>query len=77
MTSEPSKRPWWVSGQTLKGTRLAAILYSIVFVIYGAVILGFGGGGNAWTVVLFILWGVLTLWGWLSFSYFFRESRRE
>jgi hypothetical protein len=75
MTSESPKRPWWVSGRSLESTRTTAFLYTIVFALFASVAIATGGRGSVWTIVLPILWALLTAWEWFSFSYFVRQRR--
>jgi len=67
----PRKRPWWVSGTTLKNSRNMAFWYSVIFVAYGVFAI-VAGMRNPWTVALCVLWGVLAVWAWLSVRYFAR-----
>ena len=76
MAADSNKNPWWISGRNLQGSRTTAILYTVVFVLYGSVAIGTGrGADNPWTIVLIVLWGVVTAWGWFSVWYFIRRRR--
>jgi hypothetical protein len=78
MTSESPKPPWWVFGRSVETARNAAFLYTIIFALFGSVAIGTRGrGGGIWSVVLLILWGLLTAWGWFSFSYFVRQRQND
>lgn len=72
----PPKRPWWVIGATLKNSRNSAIWYSVIFVLYGAVVIG-SGTRNPWTVALCVLWGILAAWAWLGVRYFVRNGEHS
>lgn len=69
----PRKRPWWVSGTTLKNSRNMAFWYSVIFVLYGAIVIG-TGTRNPWTLALCLLWGILAGWAWLGVRYFLRNG---
>lgn len=75
MAAESRKTPWWLTARSLKTARNSAFLYTAVFVLYGGLAIATGGGkGNPWTVILLVLWGVLTAWGWFTFWYLLRHS---
>lgn len=76
VADDSSKNPWWVSGRNPQSARTLAIIYTVVFVLYGSVAIGTGRGGDSpWTVVLIVLWGVVTAWGWFSFWWLLRHRR--